>query len=204
MQDLLVVYIAYVIAAGSPGPSNMAIMNVAMSQGRQPALALAAGVITMSTFWGLIAVTGISTLLVRYAHALILLKLAGGLYLLWLAWKAARSAVAVEAPTGEVPRPATALGALYRRGILMHLGNPKAVLAWVAIMSLGLKPGASPEMALLAFGGCVLLGVSIFSGYAVLFSTAPLVRGYARARRWIEASLAVFFAGAGSRLLFFH
>ncbi|MBB3133339.1 threonine/homoserine/homoserine lactone efflux protein [Rhizobium pisi] len=203
MQDLIVVYIAYMIAAGSPGPSNMAIMNVAMSQGRRPALALAAGVITMSTCWGLIAVTGISTLLVRYAHALLFLKIAGGLYLLWLAWKAARSAVR-DAPASEVIRPAAELGALYRRGILMHLGNPKAVLAWVAIMSLGLKPGASPQMAITAFGGCVLLGISIFAGYALLFSTAPMVRGYARARRWIEGSLAVFFAGAGSRLLFSH
>ena len=203
MQDLIVVYIAYMIAAGSPGPSNMAIMNVAMSQGRRPALALAAGVITMSTCWGLIAVTGISTLLVRYAHALLFLKIAGGLYLLWLAWKAARSAVR-DAPASEVIRPAAELGALYRRGILMHLGNPKAVLAWVAIMSLGLKPGASPQMAITAFGGCVLLGISIFTGYALLFSTAPMVRGYARARRWIEGSLAVFFAGAGSRLLFSH
>ena len=203
MQDLIVVYIAYMIAAGSPGPSNMAIMNVAMSQGRRPALALAAGVITMSTCWGLIAVTGISTLLVRYAHALLFLKIAGGLYLLWLAWKAARSAVR-DAPASEVIRPAVELGALYRRGILMHLGNPKAVLAWVAIMSLGLKPGASPQMAITAFGGCVLLGISIFAGYALLFSTAPMVRGYARARRWIEGSLAVFFAGAGSRLLFSH
>ncbi|MBX4955714.1 LysE family translocator [Rhizobium lentis] len=204
MQDPIVVYIAYVIAAGSPGPSNMAIMNVAMSQGRRPALVLAAGVITMSTCWGLIAVTGISTVLVRYANALIVLKIAGGLYLLWLAWKAARSAAAEDTPTSGLGRPAAALGTLYRRGILMHLGNPKAVLAWVAIMSLGLKPGASPDMALMAFGGCVLLGISIFGGYAVLFSTAPMVRGYARARRWIEASLAVFFAGAGSRLLFSH
>ncbi|MBB4234345.1 LysE family translocator [Rhizobium esperanzae] len=203
MQDLIVVYIAYVIAAGSPGPSNMAIMNVAMSRGRRPALVLAAGVVTMSTCWGLIAVTGISTLLVRYAHALLFLKIAGGLYLLWLAWKAARSAVR-DAPASEFVRPAAEFGALYRRGILMHLGNPKAVLAWVAIMSLGLKPGASPETAVMAFGGCVLLGISIFTGYAVLFSTAPMVRGYARARRWIEGSLALFFAGAGSRLLFSH
>ncbi|OWV76959.1 amino acid transporter [Rhizobium sp. R339] len=204
MQDLLVVYIAYIIAAGSPGPSNMAIMNVAMSRGRRPALALAAGVITMSTCWGLIAVTGISTLLVSYVHALLVVKLAGGVYLLWLAWKAARSAITSEVTAGEVVRPAVPLVALYRRGILMHLGNPKAVLGWVAIMSLGLKPGASPEMAVTAFGGCVLLGITIFAGYALLFSTAPMVRAYARARRWIEVSLAVFFAGAGSRLLFSH
>jgi hypothetical protein len=74
-------------------------------------------------------------------------------------------------PASEVVRPAVQLGMLYRRGVLMHLGNPKAVLAWVAIMSLGLKPGASLEMAVTAFGGCVLLGILIFAGYAVLFST---------------------------------
>lgn len=28
-----------------------------------------------------------------------------------------------------------------------------------------------------------------------------MVRGYARARRWIEGALAVFFAGAGIRLI---
>ena len=30
VQDLLLVYAAYVIAVASPGPSNMAIMNAAM------------------------------------------------------------------------------------------------------------------------------------------------------------------------------
>ncbi|GLK79121.1 hypothetical protein GCM10008174_08620 [Methylopila turkensis] len=85
--------------------------------------------------------------------------------------------------------------------MLMHVGNPKAVLAWVAIMSLGLKPGAAPETVAAAFGGCVMLGVLIFSGYALLCSTVPMMRGYARARRWIEAGLAAVFAGAGVRLL---
>ncbi|MGA0530816.1 LysE family translocator [Hansschlegelia sp. KR7-227] len=201
MQDLLIVYAAYVVAAGSPGPSNLAIMNAAMRYGRRPALALASGVVTMSTCWGLIAASGISTVLATYAQALVILKLGGGVYLLWLAWRAARSAAAPDR-TAEAPAATSPGGwGLYRRGLLMHAGNPKAVLAWVAIMSLGLKPGAPPETVTVAFGGCVLLGVLIFSGYALLFSTAPMVRAYARARRWIEAGLAVFFAGAGVRLL---
>ena len=46
-----------------------------------------------------------------------------------------------------------------------------------------------------------MLSVTIFCGYAVVFSTAPMVRLYRRARRWIEGVLAVFFGFAGLRLL---
>lgn len=201
MKELLLVYVAYVIAAGSPGPSTMAIMNVAMAQGRRSALALVAGVITMSFCWGLIAATGLSALLARYAQALIVLKIAGGLYLLWLAFKSARSALHSGAAAVADPRDRPSARALYRRGVLMHLGNPKSVLSWLAIMTLGVGPNASAGRVAAAFFGCVLLGILLFGGYALLFSTAPMVRGYARARRWIEGALAVVFAGAGLKLL---
>lgn len=201
LHDVLLVYTAYLIAVVSPGPSNMAIMNAAMRHGRPAALAMAAGVITMSTVWGLVAATGVSTLLATYAHALSVLKVAGGLYLLWLAWKAARSAATPDRPmVGAGPIPPGAWS-LYRRGVLMHAGNPKAVLSWLAIMSLGMRPDATPASVAVALAGCLSLGILIFSGYALLFSTAPMVRAYAKARRWFEGLLAIFFAGAGIRLI---
>jgi len=84
LNHLIVVFTAYVIAAGSPGPSTLRIMGVAMNHGRRAGLTLAAGVITGSLFWGLSAATGVSALLARYAEALIVLKVVGGLYLLYL------------------------------------------------------------------------------------------------------------------------
>ena len=50
---LTIALTAYAIGVASPGPSNMAIMATAMSQGRQYALALAAGVVCGSVAWGL-------------------------------------------------------------------------------------------------------------------------------------------------------
>jgi threonine efflux protein len=201
VKELMLVYVAYVIAAGTPGPSTMAIMNVAMAQGRRPALALAAGVITMSFLWGLMAATGLSALLTRYAQAMIILKMAGGLYLLWLAFKSARSALRSGDAQLAPLRGRTNASALYRRGVLMHVGNPKSVLSWLAIMTLGIGAHASAERVATAFLGCVLLGVIVFGGYALLFSTAPMVRSYARARQWIEGTLAIVFAGAGLKLI---
>ena len=202
-DQLLLVYTAYVMASASPGPSNMAIMGVAMSQGRAPAVVLAAGIVTGSQFWAVLAATGISTVLSAYAGALVALKIAGGLYLLYLAYRSASSALAATGPQAlsraEVSRVDYA--ALYRRGVLLHLTNPKAILAWMAIMTLGLKPDAAPYNLAAILGGCLVLGIIVNGGYALIFSTSPMVYAYQKTRRWIEGTLAVVFGFAGLRLL---
>lgn len=204
LHHLLIVYTAYVIAAGSPGPSNMRIMGVAMHNGRRAALILAAGVVSGSIFWGAMAATGVSAILTRYAEALIVLKIFGGLYLLYLAFKAGKAALASgdQAVSHTGPKGAAVSGTdLYRRGLLMHLSNPKSILAWIALVTLGLGPNSSWHTLAAILGGCAVLSVTIFCGYAVIFSTAPMVRLYRRARRWIEGVLALFFGVAGLRLL---
>lgn len=201
MKDLILVYGAYAVAAGSPGASNMAIMNLAMRQGRGAAMALAAGVVTMSFLWGLIAATGLSALLLRFGHAMTVLKMVGGLYLLWLAYRSGKAALAVRDDRDGADGDPAGARYLYRQGLMLHLGNPKSVLSWLAIMALGVGSHASPGVVAAAFGGCVLIGATIFFGYAILFSAPPLVRAYARARRWIEGALCLIFISAGLRLI---
>lgn len=203
LHHLLLVFTAYIVGAASPGPSNMRIMGVAMHQGRKPALLLAAGVISGSFFWGSMAATGVSAMLAQFAQALLALKIIGGLYLLFLAVKAGRSAFSSDAHIQQALASAptvTGFG-LYRRGLLMHLTNPKALLGWIATMTLGLGPQATPETVAVILAGCAVLSITIFCGYAIVFSTAPMIRGYRRARRWIEGTLALVFGAAGFKLL---
>ncbi|MDO7896914.1 LysE family translocator [Pseudomonas citrulli] len=203
-HHLLLVFTVYIVGAASPGPSNMRIMGVAMHQGRQPALMLAAGVISGSFFWGSMAATGVSAILAQYAQALFALKIAGGLYLLFLAFKAGRSALTPdERLKKELAAAPTVSGlGLYRRGLLMHLTNPKALLGWMATMTLGLGPQATPATVAIILAGCGVLSITIFCGYAIVFSTAAMTQGYRKARRWIEGTLAWVFGSAGLKLLF--
>ncbi|MDR2334794.1 MAG: LysE family translocator [Burkholderiaceae bacterium] len=202
-SQFALIYGTYLIATASPGPSNMAIMGTAMRDGRRPALALAAGVVTGSLFWAILAATGISAVLTAYAQALVALKIAGGLYLLWLAFCASQSAMKQNPNTDgvgttcEVPR----YRSLYQRGVLMHISNPKAIMSWVAIISLGVRHDAPAEGVAVIVGGCVLLGILVFGGYAIVFSTASTIAFYAKLRRWIEGVLSVVFAVAGLKLL---
>lgn len=200
LQRLALVYLTYLITIASPGPSNMAIMGTAMNHGRAHGVALALGVLTGSLCWASLAAAGISTLLTRFAEALIVMKLAGGLYLLFLAWKSAKSAMTEKSSTVADVTPASRL-ASYRRGVLLHLTNPKAILGWGAIMTLGLKPDAPAYTLPAIIGGCAVLGFIVFIGYALLFSTAAMANGYRKARRVIEGTLAAVFGYAGLRLL---
>ncbi|MBV7480047.1 MULTISPECIES: LysE family translocator [unclassified Pseudomonas] len=203
VHNLLIVFTAYIIGAASPGPSNMRIMGVAMNQGRRSALSLAAGVISGSFFWGILAATGVSAVLTQYAQALVVLKVAGGIYLLFLAIKAGRSALTTDERLAQqvAAVPSVTGFKLYQRGLLMHITNPKALLGWVATMTLGLGPEASPVTVAVILSGCAMLSITIFCGYAIVFSTAPMVRGYRKARRWIEGTLATVFGAAGFKLL---
>ena len=105
-------------------------LGTALSRGRAPAVQFSLGVVCGSAFWGVAAAAGMTAILTAYANVLIVLKIAGGLYLLWLAWKALRSALA-GAP-GAAPetyaRKAASPAQMWAGGFLLHLLNPKAVM----------------------------------------------------------------------------
>ncbi|KJV28131.1 LysE family translocator [Pantoea sp. SM3] len=202
-HELILIYTTYFVATASPGPSNMAIMGTAMKKGRGAALALASGVISCSMMWALLAACGVLTVLATFAQLLIVLKIGGGLYLLWLAYKAGKSALRrPDANEFSASGDKVAFVRLFRQGILMHVGNPKAILTWVAIMSVALKPDAAASTLPMIIAGCATICVLVFCGYALLFSTAVMAAFYRRIRRGLDALLACCFAVAGLKLVF--
>jgi threonine/homoserine/homoserine lactone efflux protein len=198
--NLLLAYTAYFVGTASPGPSNLAIMSTAAQHGRQSALVFALGIVTGSMFWAIVATLGVSAMLLAWSQCIIAIKMFGGLYLLWLAFKSGRSAFATPAAPSPKADPTRPLARLYTRGLLLHLTNPKAILVWVSIVALSSSKshGAAP-VALVP--GCAIIGWIVFGSYALLFSTNAARRMYFRTRRAMEGGLAIVFGLAGIRLL---
>lgn len=199
MLDLIglgAVAAAFFIAAASPGPATIAVATVSMSGGRARGLRYALGLSIGLAFWGLVAATGLGAILEASSAALFYLKIVGGTYLLWLAYGAARSATL----TNHNPI-ATADGSAFSRGLFLNLSNPKAVLAWMAALALGLNNGSSIWQVVAATTLCIALGFAIYAAYAVIFSTRGAMDTYQRLRRWIESATAGLFALAGLGLI---
>ena len=83
----------------------------------------------------------------------------------------------------------------------MQMTNPKAALATLAIVSIGVHAGAPVWVGSSIVIGATLLSIGGHIMYAIAFSTKPMVALYARARRFIETALGAFFCTMGIKLL---
>ena len=202
LPGILLAYSAFLLAIASPGPNVLAVIGTAMEVGRRSGLALALGIAAGSFSWAMFTIAGLSGLLATYPPALVVIKIFGGIYLLWLAYKAMKSA----ASDANLQVKQIAGSGRHSRGYLLKgfticMTNPKAVLAWIAIISLGLKPGAPIWVGIVIVVGTSVLSAIIHCLYAIAFSTPVVARIYLNCRRYIQATLGVFFTAAGIKLL---
>jgi amino acid exporter len=198
------ILLAYGVAAVnflSPGPNILAIMATSMSEGRRQGRALAWGVSSGSSLWAALTWGGLMALITAYAAVLVAIKIAGGLYLLWLAYNAFRSAAHAEEPNARTFGGDTSSRAFFLRGVTIQITNPKAAMAWIATMSLGLEAHAPLWVGLAIVVGTILISIVGHQFYAVAFSTQPIIASYRRGRRWIQAGIGTFFCFASYKLL---
>ena len=197
LTNIGIVSAAFFVAAASPGPATLAVAAVSMSSGRRIGLTFGLGLSIGLSFWGLVAATGLGALLQTSAAALTFLKIGGGAYLVWLAFVSGRSATRASEPTAKPNDGRQSFSA----GLLLNLLNPKAVFAWMAVLALGIGNSAATLDFFVATALCSILGLLIYTFYAVLFSIPHAMRLYRRIRRWFEGMVAVLFALAGFGLL---
>ncbi|MGJ8612419.1 MAG: LysE family translocator [Octadecabacter sp.] len=201
MSDLLyplpLIMLGWAIAGGSPGPATLTISSTSMAYGRATGLRLAAGVVLGSAIWGLAAALGFSAIMVANAWLFETIRYAGAGYLLYLAGKSLHSAW-----LGRCAKPPSpSRGGAFGKGLALHLTNPKAVLGWGAIYAVVLSPDAAPVSVTILFCALILTSMVVFLGYAVLFSSAPIARGYMRLKRGFDLTFGVLFGAASLKLL---
>ncbi len=189
--------VAFFVVAVSPGPANISNAAVAMKYGRKTSLVYGAGLSCGLVFWGLVAASGLGAVLQSSFYLLMLLKVLGGIYLLWLAWQSFNSA---RRPNGEAPSP-TAGGRWFLRGLILNMSNPKSVVAWMAALSIGIGPNDSLLNVAVATLACVMVGFLNNALYSLLFSVDGMMQAYRRCRRWIDGVAAGLFALGGVGLI---
>ena len=198
--NLPLILTAAFVASASPGPATLAIADTSMRAGRRTGIALALGVSTGSLAWSVAAALGLAAVMASSAWALAVLRYLGAAYLLVLALKSARSAIAGPAMVNSqrlAPSPARA----YLKGLALHLTNPKPILFFGSLYTLGVSPATSHRELAIVIAAIAVQNSALFSVYAWLFSNRNVAGCYLRLRRWFDATFAVIFAGASVKVL---
>lgn len=137
----LAILLVDLLAAMSPGPTFLVAVRTAAVEGFRPAAGYAAGVGIASAVWASAALFGLAAVFQLAPALFMLLKVAGGGFLVWIAVETWRHADAPlpEAAPGTVPRT---MPAAVRLGFLTQLANPKSAVFYGSVFA-GLVPHGS-------------------------------------------------------------
>ena len=123
--------VASVLLTLAPGPDNMYLLTKSLADGARTGIVLAAGLVSGILFHTCLVVFGVAAFIQSTPAAFLALKYLGAAYLLFLAWKAFRSAGSIRLQAAGVR---SSYGAVYRRGVLMNALNPKVLLFFLAFL----------------------------------------------------------------------
>lgn len=151
LSALIAISATLAIGAISPGPSFVQVARNAVARSRQHGLVTALGTGTGAAIFALLALLGLQTLLLAVPVAYSALKIAGGSYLLWLAWKMIRHAKERLILNNTILAKKSLL-ATFRDGLFTQLSNPKTAVVFASIFT-ALLPEEIPAYYYVALPG---------------------------------------------------
>lgn len=161
----------------APGPDILYLLAVSIANGTKSGIALAAGLSSGVLFHTTLVIIGVAALLKSSPIAMNLMRYVGACYLLYLAYGVFKSEAVINTDgTSEIPKQAPF--ALFRRGLLMNILNPKVLLFFLAFLPQFVnyqQDNVSLQIAILGATFAVQ-ALSVFSGVAA---------GAATLRRWL-------------------
>jgi threonine/homoserine/homoserine lactone efflux protein len=193
---------ALLIGAISPGPSFVMVLRTSIALSRSDGLAAAIGMGLGGALFGTAALLGLTALLAQVEWLYVVLKVAGGAYLIYLAiriWRGAREPVAIPQTAAF---KSNSLQRSFSVALMTQLSNPKTAVAYASIFAALLPPQVPAWMVLALPPLIFLIETSWYAVVTFVFSSYRPRSAYVRAKAWIDRVTAFVIGGLGLRLVY--
>jgi len=196
----LVAYVAALaIAVAIPGPGIVALMGQALGNGLRASMVFLAGILLGDIVYLTIAVAGLAALAQLFAGAFLLVKIAGGLYLLYLSFRfwTSKAGLSRMEKAGKSSDMATFLS-----GFAVTLGNPKAIVFYLALLPnvIDLQSVAFRDWAVMVALTSMVLA-TVLTPYAILAAKAQKAMSRSGALVRMNRIAAGIIGAAGAMIL---
>jgi threonine/homoserine/homoserine lactone efflux protein len=194
---------AAILVMLAPGPDNLMVLSLGMARGRAQGVAFGLGCALGCLNHTLLAALGVSALIAASPPAFTALKVAGGVYLIWLGVKAIRSARALGTPQAG-KGPAETPGKLFVKGLVANAINPKVILFFLAFLPQFVESGRGHAAWQIAQLGVLFTFAAVVVFGAIGWFAGSI--GERLARRpaigaWLDRVAGGIFVALGLRLL---
>ncbi|MFO1123774.1 MAG: LysE family transporter [Hyphomicrobiales bacterium] len=193
---LLSIGVVQLLAVISPGPSFLITARTAVARSRLDGFRVALGLTAGTIIWSSAALLGLNAVFQAMPMMFMAMKIAGALFLMWIAWQIfrhARTPIAMDgAETGGSP---------FLRGLFTQLSNPKVMVFFGSIFIAMLPAHVSLKMTLALIAIVSFNELWWYTVVALFFGAGPVRAFYLRAKAWIDRTTGLFLGALGLRLL---
>ena len=196
---LVTIGIVQLLAVISPGPSFLITAQTAVARSRLDGMKIALGLGGGTLVWSTAALLGLNVIFRLHHWLFVGMKVAGALFLLWIAIQIFRHAKApIEMSEGN---GAAARRNPFVRGFLTQISNPKVAVFFGSIF-VAMLPQSVPAWMILALIAIVTLNEIVwYSLVALCFGSGPVRRFYLGAKKWIDRVTGLFLGALSLRIL---
>lgn len=182
--DLMLFSGAALLMVLTPGPNMIYLVSRSICQGRSAGVISLLGVVAGFFVHLLAAACGLSAIFLTVPLAYEMLKWAGALYLLWLAWQAVKPGA--RSPLEPQTLPIDGSSKLLLMGFLTSVLNPKVAVFYLSILPQFIAPNGGS-----VFAQCMLLGLTqiaiSFSVNLLIALSASSIASWLTAKpRWVS------------------
>lgn len=196
---LVTIGLVQLLAVISPGPSFLITAQTAVARSRLDGIKIAFGLGAGTVVWASAALLGLSALFRLHHWLFVGMKVAGALFLLWIAiqiFRHAHAPIEMGEGNGEAMRRNPFL-----RGFLTQISNPKVAVFFGSIF-VAMLPQDVPTWMMLALLAIVTTNEVVwYVLVALCFGSGPVRRFYLGAKKWIDRVTGLFLGALSLRIL---
>lgn len=177
----------------TPGPNMIYLISRSICQGYVAGLISLGGVALGFVFYMACAAFGITAMIMAVPYAYDTLRIAGAIYLLWLAWQAIR-------PGGKSPfqvkdLPKDTPKKLFLMGLFTNILNPKAAVMYLSLLPQFINPEHGNILSQSLILGMTQITISVTVNAIIAVSSGTVayfltrIPTFALVQRWIMGSV---------------
>ena len=201
-QGFIIVTVVHLLAAASPGPDFALVTRQSLLHGRKAGIWTSLGISLRLSVHILYSTAGLAAVVAHSAEWMTLIKVVGGLYLIFLGLKGLRAkrqnedfqrAVNISSHGSPLRHVAT--------GFFCNALNPKAPIYFLSLFTVVLSPDM-PLTTLASYGCWIMLLQMIWFTTLAFLMTKEIVRGrLLKAGHWIDRVFGAAMVTLGIKVL---
>lgn len=201
MEHLTSIYIViglFLLGVVSPGLNFLVVTQQSLNSGQRAGTITGLGVAFGDLIYASAGLFGLATMISLVGWLFGLIKISGGIYLIYLGIKLIKSKRTKSAKSHEIT--SYSLSSCFRLGLLTDLANPKTIIFFASIFATTVTPNTPSWVLVCMLVGIVLTSVVWRIGLSFLFSRDLLQVLYMKFRRYFEIAFGALLIIFGLKL----